>query len=82
VSDRLTRLEALRDRLTECVDVAPAALLPQTAGVLMKVLAEIDEVEKAQPPKEASPLDEIRARREARATGANSPAITKSRRRS
>lgn len=73
---RLTRLEALRDRLTERIESGDVqdSLLPQMAGVLAKLLAEIEACEKAEPEQKGTVLDELAKRRAApgspRASGA------------
>jgi hypothetical protein len=80
--DRLDTLRALRDALAADLDACESMRDKAALSLrLMDALEQIDVLEKAQPPKEASPLDEIRARREARTTGANNASGAKARRR-
>ena len=44
VSDRRTRLEAIRDQLTSAMDAAEPAVMAQLAGQLRQTLREIDEL--------------------------------------
>lgn len=63
---RLERLKVLRDRMTERIeDGVSDALLSQMVPVLAKLLAEIDVIEKDQPQRKGTVLDELAARREA-----------------
>lgn len=78
MTDRLDRLRTLRDQLTGWLE-EPAADRAQLALRLSDVLAQIDALEKAQPAKEATALDELRAKRAARQTKSPArPSRTKS----
>lgn len=67
--DRLETLRALRDSLAAdldaCESMRDKAALSQR---LMDTLVQIEDCEKAAPPKEATALDELRAKRASRAT--------------
>ena len=75
MSDRLDRLRSLRDQLTtrlgECRSDHAFA---QLAAQLRDVLAQIEACEKAEPAKEATALDELRAKRAARQTSGSARA--------
>jgi DNA-binding transcriptional ArsR family regulator len=64
---RLEALKALRDRLAEALDnpVTSTRDLSSLSKQLVDVLAEIEKEEPSKP-KEASPLDELNARRQER----------------
>lgn len=69
--NRLAGLSALRNLLAEQVEVcdSPRDLAPLSRQ-LSDVLKQIEEIEKAQPEKKGSPLDELKERRAARQPGA------------
>ena len=68
--DRLAALRALRDRLAADLDVCESARdVAALSQRFMDTLAQIETIEKAQPAKKGTPLDELTARRRARGAG-------------
>lgn len=66
-SDRLAGLQALRDVLAQAIDSGPKpAELAALSRQLTDVLSQIEAVEKAQPEKKGTALDELTSRRSAR----------------
>lgn len=67
-NDRLASLKALRDRLAVDIDECESARdVAALSNRLMEVLAQIDELEAANPVKvKANPIDEVAKRRAAR----------------
>lgn len=69
MSDRLERLRNLRDQLTTRLeDCSSDHAFAQLAAQLRDVLAQIETCEADEPTKEATALDELRAKRAARKT--------------
>lgn len=80
MSDRLSRLQTLRDQLTAWLADSPADRA-QLALRLASVLEQIEACEKAQPQTKGTVLDELNAKRaEREAAGASSPARNSKRR--
>lgn len=63
---RLERLEAARDRLEVAQGQVDPDKLPTVVREYRAVMAEIEEIEKAQPKQKGTPLDELQARRSQR----------------
>ena len=68
MSERLLRLQILRDQLTEWLAIGPADRA-QLALRLAATLEQIEACEKAQPQTKGTVLDELRAKREAAGPG-------------
>jgi hypothetical protein len=64
--DQRRALVAMRDKLATAMDEASTEMLPQVSGRLQAVLVAIAELDAGAKPKEVSPSDDLRARREAR----------------
>ncbi len=68
--DRHERLIALAATLEKALDEASVGVKAQLAAQYRATLAEIDEIEEAQPQQKGTVLDELNARRASRGAGA------------